>query len=144
MNEPARRSREHDMTESTAAVAQQYLDAMASGEPGALAALFADDLVWHQPGANQFSGNKNGGGAVGEMIGAMMGVSGGTFALAPNGEPMVNGDLAAIPIRFSGKREGFEMSMEGVDLLRIADGKVAEVWLFSADQAAEDAFWGRA
>jgi uncharacterized protein len=34
--------------------------------------------------------------------------------------------------------------MEGVDLLRIADGKVAEVWLFSADQAAEDAFWGRA
>ncbi|MDA1361211.1 nuclear transport factor 2 family protein [Glycomyces luteolus] len=131
------------MTESTAAVAQLYIDAMASGEPSALAALFADDLVWHQPGRNRFSGDKHGGGAVGEMIGAMMGVSGGTFALAPNGAPMINGDLAALPIRFSGKRDGAEMSMDGVDLLRVANGKVAEVWLFSADQIAEDVFWGQ-
>jgi len=28
-----------------------------------------------------------------------------------------------------------------VDLLRIADGQIREVWLFSEDQAAEDAFW---
>jgi ketosteroid isomerase-like protein len=131
------------MTESTATVAQLYIDAMASDEPGALPALFADDIVWHQPGANQFSGVKHGSGAVGAMIGAMMGVSGGTFALQSTGAPMVNGDLAALPIRFSGQRDGAEMSMDGVDLLRIQDGKVAEAWLFSADQAAEDAFWGQ-
>lgn len=131
------------MTESTAAVAQQYVDAMGAGDPGALAALFADDLVWHQPGANRFSGTKHGGGAVGEMIGAMTSVSNGTFALAPNGAPMTNGDLAAIPIRFSGKRDGAEMDMDGVDLLRVEGGKVAEVWLFSADQVAEDVFWGK-
>ncbi|MDN3242507.1 nuclear transport factor 2 family protein [Glycomyces tritici] len=131
------------MTESTATVAQLYIDAMASDEPGALPALFADDIVWHQPGANRFSGVKHGSGAVGAMIGAMMAVSGGTFALQSTGAPMVNGDLAALPIRFSARREGAEMSMDGVDLLRVRDGRVAEAWLFSADQAAEDAFWGQ-
>ncbi|WP_205324587.1 nuclear transport factor 2 family protein [Glycomyces sp. YM15] len=131
------------MTETTAAVAQQYIDAMTSGDPGALGALFADDIVWHQPGGNRFSGAKHGGAAVGEMVGAMMGVSGGTFALAPSGSPMINGDLAALPIRFSAKRDGAEIAMDGVDLLRVADGKVAEVWLFSADQDAEDVFWGQ-
>lgn len=131
------------MTESTAAVAQQYVDAMGSGEPAQLAALFADDLVWHQPGANQFSGDKRGGAEVGEMVGAMMAFSNGTFALAASGAPMINGDMAAVPIRFSGKRDGAEMAMDGIDLLRVVDGKVAEVWLFSADQAAEDVFWGQ-
>jgi hypothetical protein len=51
--------------------------------------------------------------------------------------------MAAVPIRFSGKRDGAEMAMDGIDLLRVVDGKVAEVWLFSADQAAEDVFWGQ-
>ena len=32
--------------------------------------------------------------------------------------------------------------MTGVDLFRVADDLVAEVWLFSADQEAEDVFWG--
>ena len=32
--------------------------------------------------------------------------------------------------------------MAGVDLLRVENGKIAEVWLFSEDQPAEDAFWG--
>ncbi len=34
------------------------------------------------------------------------------------------------------------MEMDGVDLLRVENGRIAEVWLFSADQKAEDAFWG--
>jgi hypothetical protein len=34
------------------------------------------------------------------------------------------------------------MGMDGVDLLRITDGKITEMWLFSDDPAAEDIFWG--
>jgi hypothetical protein len=36
------------------------------------------------------------------------------------------------------------MSMDGVDVLRVESDKIAEMWLFSADQDAEDAFWGQA
>ncbi|MER9316256.1 ester cyclase [Mesorhizobium sp. M0659] len=34
------------------------------------------------------------------------------------------------------------MAMSGIDVLRIEAGKIREVWLFSEDQAQEDAFWG--
>lgn len=133
------------MTESvsTAAVAQRYHQAMSSGDVPAANALFADDIVWHQPGANRFSGNHGGGPAVGELIGGMMAVSDGTFELRFTGEPMVNGALAVIPVHFSGRRAGAKMSMDGVDMLRVEGGRIAEMWLFSADQDAEDAFWGK-
>jgi ketosteroid isomerase-like protein len=134
------------MTESatTAAVATQYYEAMSAGDIPTATGLFAPDIAWHQPGANRFSGVRDSAAAVGEMIGGQMAVSEGTFALEFTGGPMVNGDLAAFPVRFSGKREGASMSMDGIDVLRVADGKIAEMWLFSADQDAEDAFWGQA
>ncbi len=31
------------------------------------------------------------------------------------------------------------MAMEGVDLIRVEGARIAEVWLFSVDQEAEDA-----
>lgn len=133
------------MTESasTAAVAQRYYEAMSAGDIPAGTSLFADDIVWHQPGGNRFSGTRDGAAAVGEMIGGQMALTGGTFELRFTGEPMVNGTLAALPVHFSGKREGAAMSMDGVDVLRVDGGKIAEMWLFSADQEAEDAFWGK-
>jgi len=134
------------MTESvsTAAVAQRYYEAMSAGDIPAGTALFADDIVWHQPGGNRFSGIRNGAAAVGEMIGGQMALTEGTFELRFTGEPMVNGALAAIPVHFSGKREDVAMSMSGVDVLRVEGDKIVEMWLFSADQEAEDAFWGQA
>jgi hypothetical protein len=53
---------------------------------------------------------------------------------------MVNGALVAIPVHFSARRGAAEMAMDGVDLLRVEGDKIAEVWLFSVDQQAEDAF----
>lgn len=55
---------------------------------------------------------------------------------------MLNGDLVAAAIRFGARRDEVEMTMDGVDLLRVADGQIVEVWLFSGDQKAEDDFWG--
>lgn len=133
------------MTESsTAVIAQQYYAAMSVGDIPTGTALFAADIVWHQPGRNRFSGAHDGGAAVGELLGGMGTVSDGTFELRFTGEPMVNGALAAIPVHFSGKRADAAMSMSGVDVLRVEGDKIVEMWLFSADQDAEDAFWGQA
>jgi hypothetical protein len=76
------------------------------------------------------------------MIGGMMTVSEGTFELALTGTPMVNGTLVAVPVHFTGKREGAAMAQDGIDLLRIDRGRIAEAWLFSSDPRSEDAFWG--
>lgn len=126
------------------AVATTYFDALESGDFATVSAQFADDVVWRQPGANRFSGVHRGSAAVGEMIGGMMTVSEGTFSLKRNAPLMVNGDVVAAPVRWTAKRSGAEMDGVGVDLMRVVDGKVAEVWLFTADPAEEDAFWGAA
>jgi len=130
------------MESNTLTVARRYVDAVSAKDFGAVAGLFADGIVWHQPGDNAVSGTHSGGAAVGEMLATQMTVTEGTFELRLTGDPMVNGALVAIPIHFSAKRAGHEMSMDGVDVLRIEGDKIAEVWLFSADQQAEDAFWG--
>ncbi|WBQ03345.1 nuclear transport factor 2 family protein [Kribbella sp. CA-293567] len=126
------------------AVVQQYFDALAAKDFAGVAGFLADDIVWHQPGANRFSGHQRGAGAVNAMIGGMMEVSEGTFELALTGPPMLNGeDLVAAPIHFTAQRAGADLGQDGIDLLKVADGKIVEVWLFSADQPGEDAFWGR-
>lgn len=132
------------MTELTPAhVAATYFDALGRGDvPTALAQL-SDTVVWHQPGANRFSGDHVGAEGVGAMLGGMMEASLGSFQLAVTGPAMVNGELVAVPVRFSGLRDEASMDMAGVDLLTVRDGRIAEVHLFSEDGPAEDEFWGR-
>ncbi|GGM71598.1 ketosteroid isomerase [Lentzea pudingi] len=128
---------------SPLAVATTYFEALESGDFATVAAQFAEDVVWHQPGDNRFSGAHRGGDAVGAMIGGMMSVSEGTFSLKRDAPLMVNGELVAASVRWTAKRSGAEMDGTGVDLMRVVDGEVTEVWLFTADPAEEDAFWGR-
>jgi ketosteroid isomerase-like protein len=132
------------MTEQTpAAVATTYFDALGRGDIPTVMAQFSDTVVWHQPGANKFSGDHAGVDGVGALLGGMMEASEGTFQLAVTGPAMVNGELVAVPVRFTGTRAAASMDMAGVDLLTVRDGKIAEVHLFSEDGAAEDTFWGK-
>jgi ketosteroid isomerase-like protein len=130
------------MTSANIDIARTYFRAVQTGDMAALGELLDADIVWHQPGANQFSGEHKGQGAVFQMLGNMMGVSQGTFAIDKIHTLMGNGDLVAAGIHFTGRHGGASMSMDGVDVLRIENGRIVEMWLFSADPAAEDAFWG--
>ena len=132
------------MSEQTpAAVAATYFDALGSGDvPTAMAQLSAD-VTWHQPGANRFSGDHRGLEGVGALLGGMMEASEGSFQLAVTGPAMVNGELVAVPVRFSGRTDAGSMDMAGVDLLTVREGRIVEIHLFSEDGAAEDEFWGR-
>ena len=67
----------------------------------------------------------------------------GSFSLTVTGPAMVNGEMVAVPVQFSGSRADASMNMSGVDLLTVRDGKIVSVHLFSEDAASEDAFWGR-
>jgi hypothetical protein len=61
--------------------------------------LFTDDVVWHQPGVNRFSGVHHGSAAVGELVGGVMTVSEGTFSLWRNGSAMLNGSVVGVDAR---------------------------------------------
>jgi predicted SnoaL-like aldol condensation-catalyzing enzyme len=71
-----------------------------------------------------------------------MAFTGGTLEVRPTGAVMVNGALFTLPVHFTAKRDGAEIAMDGIDVFRVEGDRIAEVWLFSADQPTEDAFWG--
>jgi ketosteroid isomerase-like protein len=123
-------------------IAKNYIKAIQTGDQATLGNLISPQIVWHQPGNNKFSGTKNGIAEFGAMFEAMIEVSGGSFAITQAHRYLANDDLVAIEIEFAGQRDGATLNQPGIDLLRIADGKIVEVWLFSTDPAQEDAFWG--
>ncbi len=106
--------------------------------------LLGPRVVWHQPGGNRFSGDHVGAEGVGALLGGMMTVSEGSFQLSVIGSTMVNGDLVAVPVRFTGTRGDVSMNLTGIDLLTVRNGKIVEVHLFTQDGPTEDAFWGQA
>jgi uncharacterized protein len=124
-------------------IAKAYIAAVQTGDQATLGSLLSPEIIWHQPGNNQFSGTHRGVPAVGGMLGEMMEVSGGTFAITRAIRFMANVDWVAVEIEFAGEREGAKLSQPGIDLLRIDGGKIVEVRLFSSDPEQEDAFWGR-
>ncbi|MFE3720058.1 nuclear transport factor 2 family protein [Streptomyces cyaneofuscatus] len=123
-------------------VVGRYGAAAAAGDMVALAATLTKDVVWHQPGANQLSGDHVGPEAVLAHLGRFMELSGGTFALETE-SATESGDLVATTVRFTAEREGTgSLDQHGVDVFRVEGDLIAEIWLIGEDQAAEDRFWG--
>ncbi len=130
------------MSQNNIDLVRGYFDAVSRGDMDALGKAFSSELVWHQPGEGTLSGVHNGRDTVFGLLGAFMQRSGGSFRIDHVGPLLANGDLVAATLHFAAENGDKAMSMAGIDLLRIEGGKIAEVWLFSEDQAAEDAFWG--
>jgi uncharacterized protein len=128
---------------TTIDIAKRYIHAVQTGDQAGLGSLISPEVVWHQPGKNRFSGTHRGLPDVLRMIGGMMTVSHGSFRIERANRYMENGGWVAIELDFSAERDGMKMAQSGVDLLRIDNGQIVEVRLFSSDQAEEDRFWGQ-
>lgn len=128
--------------ERTVSVVQDYFNALKAGDIGKLGAIFASDIIWHQPGESKLSGTYQGRDDVIDLLERFMEISGGTFQIDDVKAIMINGDLVSVLLHFKAEQPGRKMAMSGVDLFRIEDGTIKEVWLFSADPVAEDRFWG--
>lgn len=123
-------------------VVAEYFGALAEGRVQDALTFLDPQVKWHQPGQNRFSGTHTGPDAVFALIGEMMTVSQGSFALTPTGPLMANGELVAAPVQFTGDRGEARLDQAGTDLLTVRDGKIVAVYLFSSDGPAEDVFWG--
>lgn len=120
-----------------------YAESLEKGDIPKAFSFFSTDAKWNQPGNNQFSGVKNGAEGIGKMIGGMMEISQGTFAVKPNGNLMTNGNFVIMPVKFTGKINERSIDMPGIDLFEIKDEKIVNIWLFSDNQIVEDEFWGK-
>lgn len=130
-------------TNTNIQVAQKYFESLAKGDLQTLGSLFADNVIWHQPGQGSLSKTYYGKQELFPLFGKLMDISEGTFKIDSVKSIMANGNLVTAVLHFSAhKSNGKSISMDGVDLMKIEDGLIKEVHLFSGDQKAEDEFWG--
>jgi len=129
------------MSKKNVEIAQSYFDAVAKGDFETVGNLFADDVIWHQPGKGVQSGIYNGKPEVFAHLGNFMKWSNGTFGIDEFEYLTDNGNLVTASIHFKAEKEDQKLSMKGIDLLRIENEKIKEVWLFSEKIDEEDAFW---
>jgi len=122
-------------------IVQSYFNALAKGDFDSVGSLLADDVVWHQPGNGVQSGTYNGKAELFAHLENFMKWSNGTFAIDDIEYLTDNGSLVVASIHFKAEKQRNELSMKGVDLLRIENDKIKEVWLFSERIDDEDVFW---
>ncbi len=122
-------------------VIKAYSEALGKGDFTSALSFFDPDVKWHQPGNHRFSGIKHGIEELGKMLSDMAKITHGTMVVLPNGNLMSNNDFVVMPVKFNGSISEKNIEMSGVDLFKISNEKIVEVWLFSDDQEVEDKFW---
>ncbi|MBW3589645.1 MAG: nuclear transport factor 2 family protein [Actinobacteria bacterium] len=103
--------------------------------------LFADDVVWHNPGKSSIAGDYKGKEQVFELFGKVTQETGGTFKTEVH-DVIANDEHAVVLVTTSAEKGGKSYEGNGVGVYHVKDGKVTEAWQLAEDQYAIDEFWG--
>lgn len=130
------------MENQTLSVVKAFVTAVQQVDLEKLGALLHPAITWDQPGNNRFSGVKNSSGEVFQMVGGMFEVSANTMKLSDVKSITVNGDQAAVVLRWQANRDGATLDTDNVDVYTVKDGQIVAAKVYAADTAHEDLFWG--
>jgi ketosteroid isomerase-like protein len=111
-----------------------------AGDGEVLVDLFAEDIVWHYPGASEHAGEHVGRDATLAFLAALGARTGGTYR-AELIDVMASDDHAAGWARDRAERAGRTLDVNAVVTFRMVDAKVAEAWHHFDDVGRVDAFW---
>jgi uncharacterized protein len=115
------------MTHPNEELARKGYEAFANGDMGTMRQLLDPDVMWHSPGRNPLAGDYRGIDEVLGFFGRTMETTQGTFR-AQVEDVMVNDRGAAVVQRSTAQRHGKSLDDIGVNVFRIQDGRVVEVW----------------
>jgi uncharacterized protein len=108
---------------------RQLYDARARRDWDAVAALLADEIVWSEPGEEDFSGDTHGRTEVVSLLQRLVEVTEGTFHLVPGG--FLNAeDYSAVLVRWSAERRGQRSEGNEIAVYRFRDGQIDGVWFY--------------
>ena len=111
--------------------------AFATGDFAVLNDTFAEDLVWHEGGRNQLSGDYRGREAVFGFFGKFMEVTEGTFHIDVH-TILADDEHGVALVVVTASRGGQTVTVNAVDAMHLRDGMVVEVWTVATDQYAFD------
>lgn len=116
------------------------LDAFSRSDMDDIRKYIAEDIVWHVPGRGRLAGDKNGLEEVVAFFGEA-GVLGPTnFSIDPR-KTMAGDDFVSMFVHYHHLRGEEVFDQDGVELFRIASGKIKEFWAFIRDSRAFDEFF---
>jgi uncharacterized protein len=123
-----------------AEVVRRLYAARAGDDFDEVARLLADDIVWHEPGEFDYSGDHSGKAAVLALLRRLAAATGGTFTLEP-GELLTTREYAVTVVHWSAERDGRRAEGDEVAVYRLRAGQVVEAWFFPeiTDAAEHDA-----
>lgn len=117
-----------------------YSEALLRGDFEAVFGTMSDNIVWHMGGESSLSGIIKGKQALGERLGEFAKRSNGTFRVMT--EWVASNDCFVVASVISLAEKGDKkLNNPGIDLFKIENGKIQEVWTFSQYQTVEDEFW---
>ena len=128
------------MTHPNEELLSRGFEAFSKGDMGAVAALFADDIVWHSPGRGPLSGDHRGKDQVLGMFAKQAELTGGTFRVELHAL-LANDEHGVALTSASGEREGKAWEGKSVLVFHVREGKATEVWLHPDDLYASDDFF---
>lgn len=113
-------------------------DARARRDWEGVSRLLVDDVVWHAPGEEDFSGDHRGRDGVLAHLQKLIEVTRDTFQLAPEAF-LHSAEHSAVLVRWSAEREGRRVEGSEIAVYRFDDERIAEVW-FHPDGYDPEAF----
>lgn len=113
----------------------------AAGDVDAMLDTFTDDVVWHSPGTNRFSGRFDGKDAVMQRLGRMY-----EAGISPHFEvhDVVANDehvVALVHLHIENPN-GERYDQPQVQVMHVRDGRISELWSMNQDQAVLDLLMG--
>jgi len=124
-----------------AAAARAALEAFKGGDLETMARAMAEDVVWHIPGSNRFSGEFRGKAAVLERFKAM-GEAGVRASFDEIHDVVGNDEHVVALVRLSVAGGGGSASAGSTFVMHVRDGVMQEFWAMNDNQAAIDGVIG--
>jgi uncharacterized protein len=111
--------------------------AFAKGEFAVLNDLFAEDLLWHEPGQSQIAGDYRGREAVYGLFGKLMEVTEGSLRVELD-SVFADDEHAVALVVLTASRGSLSAQVNAAQVFHMRDGEVVEFWSVPADQNALD------
>jgi len=113
-----------------ASVVRRLYEAREAHDLESTAQLIAQDVVWHEP--YEYLGTLRGRAAVMNAIRQSMAETHDTFSLHVT-DLLASEEHVVALVDFSAERHGGRMSGREIGVFKVADGQIAEVWFYTAE-----------
>ncbi|MCD6020792.1 MAG: uncharacterized protein K0R20_502 [Actinomycetia bacterium] len=126
---------------ANARVVREMFDAMASGDREAMAAVFAEDVVWHAPGTSRFSGMFQGKAAVLDRFARLADAG---LQTRFDVHDIVANDQHAVALVHLHLEDagGRRYDQQQVQVMHLHGGSIVEYWAMNQDQGVLDLLMG--